>query len=85
MTPKEKAKYLYDLMGLNIEGYNVEWEVSSKDCAIACVNEILLSFEELSLNLNEVHQALTTPVGISKFTNDFRKYWTEVLKELHDL
>lgn len=41
MTPKEKAISLIDLFGNNIEGYNVEYEYSSKQCAISCINELI--------------------------------------------
>lgn len=92
MDKKLKAKQLVERFRQWVESadkYNHELDSTkiyiAKQCALIACDEIMESFEGLSLKLNNVHQHIDTPHGISEYTNEFRKYWIGVREEIQQL
>jgi hypothetical protein len=72
MTPKEKAKQIYDKM-LNqmIEG-STHWTINAKKCSFICVDELIDC-------LPSVNGSPPNYQYINKYTSE---YWREVKNEL---
>ena len=70
MTPKEKAKELYDKY-CNMES----WCDDAKECALIAVDEILLTLSNF--------QSLFSVIG--NILLDLIKYWQEVKQEIEKL
>jgi hypothetical protein len=74
MTPKEKAKELYDKYEfVYIQNYTSKHEV--KECALIAVDEILLTLSNF--------QSLFSVIG--NILLDLIKYWQEVKQEIEKL
>ncbi len=87
MKPKEKAESLiakFRKSNKNSRKHAVEDAIIHVKEMIGAFNKEH-SFEHLSYQLNNVHQTLTTPHGISEYTNAYRKFWLEVKSELQKL
>ena len=74
MTPKEKAKEIYNKMLNNIDGYNVELEISAKECALIAVDEII----SYLLKIKDEH-------GFLIISKNKIAYWQEVKQEIEKL
>lgn len=48
-------------------------------------DEVIKSFEILNRNLDNVYKDIRTPVGISVYTNEYRKFWQSVKEEIKNL
>jgi hypothetical protein len=72
MTPKEKAKELFDFMLYNNgDEYHHCWDYVAKNCALIAVDEILSLSKIASLRRDEVYMEL--------------EYWIEVKQEIENL
>ena len=87
MTPKEKAKELFEKMWIYaLPNANGRWEYA-KQCALIAVREIMGALSEYD-NRTEQHLKNDYPNYISaelqNMEEDF-KYWSYVLKEIEKL
>jgi hypothetical protein len=93
MTPKEKAKELFDKFyqpifdidfGINILHFEKRYEVA-KQCALIAVNEILLSspFEPVDTDWDEAGGSAL--YWYPQKLKDSAKWWDEVKQEIEEL
>jgi len=79
MTPKEKAKELYDKYEKIILDANADsWGIESKQCALICVDEIL----KLNTWVDENYQR-DNPKLID--IEDTEEFWQQVKQEIESL
>jgi hypothetical protein len=91
MTPKEKAKELFDKFSdidhLGILGkYNGTWEFSSslwrkqaKECALIAVDELIKNQEKITKNINRYLSIANIEI------QDAGNFWKEVKQEIEKL
>jgi hypothetical protein len=81
MTPKEKAKELFDKMWLNLPtqyGY-----LYCKQCALIAVDENVKMLKQILNESTDIYQSLNTPKKLCiDLLNPLLKYWKEVKKEI---
>jgi hypothetical protein len=77
MTPKEKARQLYDEYRIKFFG-NLSYKILAKQCALIAVNEIIAIS-----SLTKIVYTESTNNSISEYTEHY--YWQQVKEEINKL